>query len=82
MNYEDSLLKQIQKYIIHTSSINDLIATILNVSYGPADRRFSGKSKFSIDEALQLVNHFNISLDTLFLKKSKLLERKQLKLRL
>ncbi|WP_022826768.1 helix-turn-helix domain-containing protein [Flavobacterium antarcticum] len=76
MNYQDLLLTQIRKQITAATSINDIIATVLNVSYDAAHRRVSGKSKFSIDETLQLANHFNISLDNLYLKEEKIIVQK------
>lgn len=80
MNYQDVLLKQIRKQISQTSSINDVIATVLNVSYDAAHRRVSGKSKFSIEETLQLANHFNISLDNLFLNEEKIIVEKTIEI--
>jgi hypothetical protein len=47
INSQDLLLKQIRKQITQGSSINDIIATVLNVRYDAAHRRVSGKSKFS-----------------------------------
>ena len=80
MNNQDLLLNQVRKQISQTSSLNDIIATVLNISYDAAHRRVSGKSKFSIDETLQLANHFNISLDNLFLKKEKIIVEKTIEI--
>lgn len=76
MDYQELFLKQVRKLVSQSSSINDVIATILNISYDAAHRRVSGKSKFSIEETIQLANHFNISLDNLFLKEEKIIVEK------
>ena len=80
MNNQDLLLNQVRKQISQTSSLNDIIATVLNISYDAAHRRVSGKSKFSIDETSELANHFNISLDNLFLKKEKIIVEKTIEI--
>ena len=80
MSYQDLFLKQIRKQILDSSSINDSIATVLNISYDAAHRRVSGKSKFSIDETLQIANHFNISLDNLFTDKEKIIVEKTIEI--
>ena len=78
MNNQELLLKEIRKQL--STSLNDEIAVILNISYDAAHRRVSGKSKFSIDETLQLANHFNISLDKLFLKSDKVIVEKTIEI--
>ncbi len=80
MNYQDLLLTQIRKQISNAVSVNDSIATVLNISYDAAHRRVSGKSKFSIDEGLQLASHFNISVDNLYLKEEKILVEKTIEI--
>jgi BetR domain len=76
MNNQEILLKQIRKQLLEKESINDEIASVLEISYDAAHRRVSGKSKFSIDETIQLANHFSISLDTLFSKKENVIVEK------
>ncbi len=76
MNYQETLLKQIRKQISNKQSINDAIATVLQISYDASHRRVSGKSKFSIEEAGLLANHYNISLDSLFFQKEKVIIEK------
>jgi hypothetical protein len=76
MNYQELLLKQIRKQLSDKQSINDEIASVLQISYDAAHRRVSGKSKFSIDETVQLANHYNISLDGLFAQKGKVIVEK------
>jgi hypothetical protein len=76
MNYQETLLKQIRKQISNKQSINEEIASVLQISYDASHRRVSGKSKFSIDETVQLANHYNISLDDLFFQKGKVIIEK------
>lgn len=80
MSNQELFLKEIRKKISSTSSLNDRIASILNCSYDAAHRRVSGKSKFSIDETLQLASYFNISLDKLFLKNDKVIVEKTIEI--
>lgn len=76
MNNQELLLKQIRKQLSENESVNDTIASILNISYDAAHRRVSGKSKFSIDETVQLAHHYNISLDDLFFQKGRIIIEK------
>ncbi len=76
MNYQETLLKQIRKQISDKGSINDEIASVLQISYDASHRRVSGKSKFSIEETALLANHYNISLDGLFFQKEKVIIEK------
>lgn len=80
MNYQELLLKAIRKQIPKSVSIIDEIASVLNISYDASHRRISEKSKFSIDETIQLANHFNISLDHLFLKQEKIIVEKTIEI--
>jgi hypothetical protein len=80
MTNQELLLKEIRKQLSSSASLNDEISTILNSSYDAAHRRVSGKSKFSIDETLLLANHFNISLDKLFLKNDKVIVEKTIEI--
>lgn len=75
MNAQDLLLQAIRKHGKPTS-LNDEIASVLNISYDAAHRRVSGKSKFSIDETAQLAAHYNISLDALFMGNRKVILEK------
>lgn len=76
MNNQELLLKAIRKELTAKDSINEEIAGILNISYDAAHRRVSGKSKFSIEETVELANHYNISLDSLFVKKENVIVEK------
>lgn len=80
MNNQELFLKEIRKQISTSSSLNDEVSAILNCSYDAAHRRVSGKSKFSIDETLLLANHFNISLDKLYLKNDKVIVEKTIEI--
>ncbi|WP_396144170.1 hypothetical protein [Flavobacterium sp.] len=80
MTNQEQLLKEIRKQLSSSASLNDEISAILNSSYDAAHRRVSGKSKFSIDETLLLANHFNISLDKLFLKNDKVIVEKTIEI--
>lgn len=80
MNSQELLLGAIRKQLTSSTSINDEIATVLNISYDAAHRRVSGKSKFSIDETAQLANAFNISLDNLFFKSNKVVIEKTIEI--
>jgi hypothetical protein len=76
MSYQEILLAQIRKQLSNNNSINEEIASILEISYDAAHRRVSGKSKFTIDEVIQIANHFNFSLDKLFVNKEKVIVEK------
>lgn len=76
MSHQETFLKQIRKLLSEKQSINEEIATVLQISYDASHRRVSGKSKFSIDETVQLAHHYNISLDSLFLQKEKVIIEK------
>jgi hypothetical protein len=80
MTNQELLLKEIRTQLSASTSLNDEIASVLNISYDASHRRVSGKSKFSIDETLQLANHFNISLDKLFLKNDKVIVEKTIEI--
>lgn len=80
MSNQENFLKKIRQKLVQNESINDEIASVLNISYDAAHRRVSGKSKFSIDETVLLANHFNISIDALFLKKDKIIVEKTIEI--
>jgi hypothetical protein len=60
-----SLFSTITRSIPQGTSLNEAIASALDISYDAAHRRTSGKCKLSLDEALKLAAHFNCSLDAL-----------------
>jgi len=73
--YQELLLKQIRSKI-GEKSLNDEIANVLNISYDAAHRRTSMKSKFSLEESLQLAKFYHISLDKFLENESNLLVKK------
>ena len=81
MSNQDLLLKAIRSKLQISNSINDEIASVLNISYDAAHRRVSGKSKFSIEETVTLANHFNISLDSLFSNKENIIIQKTIEIK-
>ncbi len=81
MNYQELLLKAIRKQLPKSASLNDVIATALNISYDAAHRRISGKSKFSIEEAVALAGHFSISMDSLFFNDEKIIVQKTIEIK-
>ena len=64
--FQEVLLKQIKEELPMHTSLNDAVATVLQISYDAAHRRTSLKSKFSLEESIVLAAHFKISLDSLF----------------
>ena len=66
MDNQNKLLKAIRQKSGPTTSVIDVVATVLNISYDAAHRRVSQKSKFSIEEAITLCRHFGLSMDMLF----------------
>jgi hypothetical protein len=71
MTPQEHLLKQIRLQLSASTSLNEVIADVLNISYDAAHRRVSLKSKFSIEETVALCNHYKLSMDTLFSNKTK-----------
>lgn len=80
MNSQETFLKAIRKQVPQSKSINDELATVLNISYDAAHRRVSGKSKFSIEETVQLANYYNLSLDNLFFENGKVIIEKTIEI--
>lgn len=76
MNNQEVLLSTIRKIITTETSLNDALATVLNISYDAAHRRVSMKSKLSIEETVLLCNHFKISMDALFQGNEKIIVEK------
>ena len=73
--YQELLLKEIRNKI-GDKSLNDELANVLNISYDAAHRRTSLKSKFSLEESLQLAKFYNISLDRFLENNDNLLVKK------
>ncbi|WP_299111168.1 helix-turn-helix domain-containing protein [uncultured Winogradskyella sp.] len=64
--FQEQLLEKLKTELPHATSLNEAIATALDISYDAAHRRSSGKSKFSLEESVRLAKYYNLSLDRLF----------------
>lgn len=64
--YQEILIATIQKSIGQHRSIIEAVSEALDISYDAAHRRISMKSKFSIEETVQLTKHFGFSMDEIF----------------
>lgn len=73
--YQELLLKQIRSKI-GDKSLNDEIANVLNISYDASHRRTSMKSRFSLEESLQLAKFYNISLDSFMESDNQIIAKK------
>lgn len=73
---QEILLQALRKNLPKAASLNDTISETLNISYDAAHRRVSGKSKFSIEEAVTLCRAFSISMDALFAEENRVLVEK------
>jgi len=60
------LLEKLQSELPQGTSLNEAIATALDISYDAAHRRTAFKSKLSLDESVLLAKYYNLSLDQLF----------------
>lgn len=76
MNHQEVLLKIIRKKIGHNASLIDEVAKVLQISYDAAHRRVSQKSKISIEEAVVLCKHHEISLDIIYNEENKVVVEK------
>src|SRR5690606_7297542 len=74
--FQEILIDTIRKRMGINKSLIDEIAGVLDISYDAAHRRISMKSKFSIEEAVQLANHYGLSMDKLFQGSDSVLVRK------
>lgn len=64
--YQEILITAIQKAIGQHRSIIEAVSDALDISYDAAHRRISMKSRFSIEETIQLTKHFGFSMDEIF----------------
>jgi hypothetical protein len=76
MTNQELLIKAIRNKLSKEISLIDEVASVLNISYDAAHRRVSMKSKFSIEEAIELCSHYGFSLDNLFKKNNSVLIEK------
>ena len=63
---QNELLLSITKLIPKEKSLIEVISSVLDISYASAHRRTTNSAKLSIDEAVKLAKHFNLSLDMVF----------------
>ncbi|MEO1031866.1 hypothetical protein [Winogradskyella sp.] len=64
--FQKQLLETLQSELPTGTSLNEAIATALDISYDAAHRRTALKSKFSLDESVLLAKYYDLSLDQLF----------------
>lgn len=64
--FQQHLLNELKSELPSGTSLNEAIATALDISYDAAHRRTSGKSKFSLRESVILAKYYNLSLDRLY----------------
>jgi len=81
MDNQEKLLRAIRQKLAKNISIIDEVAAVLNISYDAAHRRVSQKSKFSIEEAVELCRHYSISMDGLFSESKKVIVEKTSEIR-
>lgn len=63
---QNELLSSITKLIPKDKSLIDVISSVLDISYASAHRRTTNSAKLTINEAVKLAKHFNLSLDMVF----------------
>jgi hypothetical protein len=63
---QEFFLSKIKAALPKNISLIDTVAEVLDISYDAAHRRTSLKSKLSLEEAIKLSRHVNISIDQLF----------------
>ncbi len=69
--FQKQLLENLKSELPQGTSLNEAVATALDISYDAAHRRTSFKSKFSLDECVLLAKYYDLSLDQLFENTSK-----------
>ena len=63
---QEFFLSKIKEIVSENRSLIDIVAEVLDISYDAAHRRTSLKSKLSLEEAVKLSRHFNMSIDQLY----------------
>ncbi|MDP2160225.1 MAG: hypothetical protein Q8K02_07070 [Flavobacterium sp.] len=76
MNHQEILIKIIRKKLSKSASLIESLSQVLQISYDAAHRRVSQKSKISIEEAVVLCKHFEISLDAIYNEGNKVVVEK------
>lgn len=74
--HQEKLISLIQKVIGKHQSLIGEVSNALDISYDAAHRRVSMKSKFSIEEAVQLADHFGFSMDSAFQRKEHIIVKR------
>ena len=64
--FQKQFLEKLNSELPANTSLNQAVATALDISYDAAHRRTSLKSKFSLEESVLLAKYYNLSLDQLF----------------
>ncbi|WP_046757145.1 hypothetical protein [Kordia jejudonensis] len=63
---QEFFLSTLKTIVPEDVSLIDTVAEVLDISYDAAHRRTSLKSKLSLEEAVKLSRHFNMSIDQLY----------------
>lgn len=63
---QNHLFEHIKTHFSQNGSVIEQVAEVLDLHYDAAYRRVSGKTQLSLDEAVKLAAHYNISLNKLF----------------
>ncbi|EDP95529.1 hypothetical protein U8527_05765 [Kordia algicida OT-1] len=63
---QEFFLSKLKEALPANTSLIDTVAEVLDISYDAAHRRTSLKSKLSLEEAIKLSRHFNMSIDQLY----------------
>jgi len=63
---QEFFLSKLKEALPTNTSLIDTVAEVLDISYDAAHRRTSLKSKLSLEEAIKLSRHFNMSIDQLY----------------
>ena len=63
---QDQFISYLKTRCSNTTSFIDEIASVLDIGYDAAYRRVNNKTNLSLEEAVILAKHYNISLNKLF----------------
>ncbi|WDF67431.1 hypothetical protein PQ465_14085 [Sphingobacterium oryzagri] len=74
--YQEKLISAMYRRSKSNHSLIEEVASALAISYDAAHRRLSMKSKFSMEEAIALAKHFDLSMDNLFQSTERVLVKK------
>ena len=65
MNYQERLIERMNASLPKGQSLAPILSDLLEVSMDSTYRRLSGKTQFSLEEAMKIAQHFSIELDSL-----------------